>query len=167
MIHERPKSEIWRLKKHIYISNGCWALYNIIPTSGSNETQRYFGFSLHTDTSLSQVTEVKGGLLVSSWPHLFSGSFQSREGCKRAFTPMPFQPKRSLSDPWAAFACFNVVTALFAFPAKAWPHINSLPSSVWEITCPWIPRASCKINHIFCIFCIAVEIMVFYGTRML
>lgn len=65
------------------------------------------------------------------------------------------------------FACVNVVTALFTFPAKDWPHINSLPSAVWEITSPWIVRASSKINHTLCIFCNAVEMMMLYGTCML
>lgn len=125
--------------------------------------------SQRIDKSLSHVTKVKERLFLSSRPYFFSGKhhFCPETMVNGPLPQCPFSPKAAFHIQRAAFACFNVVKALFVFPAKDWPHINSLPSAVWEITSPWIARASCKINHTLCIFCIAAEMMMFYGTRML
>lgn len=88
--------------------------------NGLNKTQKYFEFSMHTEPSLTQVTEVAGRLL-SIRPQSFSGKphFSPEKVVNDSLPQCPFSPREAFHIQRAAFACFNVVTTLFAFPAKA------------------------------------------------
>lgn len=69
------------------------------------------------DQSPSKVTEVKEGSLTSLLSQVSSTSVL--KVVNGPLPQCPLHPGEAFHIQRAAFACFNVVTALFAFPAKA------------------------------------------------